>query len=224
MRRFLALLALTAVAAAATPVAAASLAVTVKAADGQPAANVVVQVLPSAPGTPHPAAEPVVISQKDIRFVPWVTAVPVGSTVRFTNLDHFDHHIRSQPGGPLGTIPAAKEFEYRLAGAKGDKVATADVRLDVPGTIVLGCHLHGSMRGHLFVSATPFVAVTDASGKATIDGLPDGDATVKVWHPEQLADQAELKVVAAKATPVAATLNFTPPKKKPAAATNSYGY
>ena len=210
--------------AAATNARAGTLAITVEGADGQPAANVVVQLVPSAAYTNHASAEPVVILQKDIRFVPWITAVPVGSTVRFTNGDRFDHHIRSQPGGPLGTLPPAKEFEFRIPGAKGDKVSSADVRLDAPGTIVLGCHLHNSMRGHLYVSSTPFVAVTDAQGRAVIADAPDGDATVKVWHPEQLVDQPDAKAaLKGGSTAFAATLNFTP-RKKPAAAEKKPAY
>jgi plastocyanin len=208
---------------------AAPLAVTVVGIDGQPTPNVVVQVLPDAPVAVHAGAEPVVVAQKDIRFVPAVTAVPVGTVVRFTNMDRFDHHIRSMPGGPLGTIPAAKDFEFRIPGAKGDRVSSMELQLDKPGVIALGCHLHGSMRGHLYVSSTPFVAVTDASGRAVFGDVPDGAATVKVWHPEQLLDQADLRTTLSRAAsgtaPLAVTLNFTPKKPRATASpkpTTSY--
>ena len=189
---------------------------TVNGADGQPAANVVVQVVPANPAPAGRAAGPVVaIAQKDIRFVPYVTAVPLGTTVRFSNLDAFDHHVRSQPSGPLGTIAPAKEFEYRLAGVRGDKIASAEIRLDAPGAIVLGCHLHNSMRGHLYVSTTPFVAVTDASGQATITDAPDGASEVRIWHPEQVVDQPSLKAeVTAKGTALSVTLNISPRKRR----------
>ncbi len=37
----------------------------------------------------------VVISQHDMMFMPFVTVIPVGSTVTFTNLDPFRHHVYS---------------------------------------------------------------------------------------------------------------------------------
>jgi plastocyanin len=199
----------------ALPARAANVTVTVHGADGQPAANVVVQLTPARPGAPRPRWTPVVIVQRDIHFVPAITAVPVGTTVRFSNQDPYDHHIRSEPAGPQGNVPPAKNFEMRLAGASGDKVASADVTFDKAGVLVLGCHLHGSMRGHVYVASTPWVAVTDASGSATIADVPDGAADLRAWSPEQLVDQpvAQRQVSGANVA-FEATLNFTPPKRR----------
>lgn len=195
----------------------ATITVQVSAADGSPAAGIAVQVSPARAGAPVPpraASEPVVIAQKDVRFVPALTVVPVGSTVRFTNQDRFDHHIRSLPGGPLGTLPPATEFEYRLPGAK-ERITSVDLRLDTPGVIVLGCHLHSTMRGQILVTRTPYVGVTDATGLARIDDLPEGEATVTLWHPEQLADQPPVHVrVSATPALLPVTLNFTPPRRR----------
>jgi len=192
---------------------AATVTVAVSGADGQPAPNVVVQLVSAHAPARAPAA-PVVIMQKDIHFVPYVTAVPVGATVRFTNQDSFDHHLRSQAAGPLGTIAPAKEFEFRIAAAEGDKVATHDITFDRAGLVVLGCHLHSSMRGHLFVSETPLVAVTDAAGRATIADVPDGPVELRAWHPEQLVDQPAVTRQVSGNTNLQATLNFTPPKPR----------
>jgi len=199
----------------ALPARAASVTVTVHGADGQPAPNVVVQLTPAHPGPARPPWPPVVIVQHDIHFVPALTAVPAGTTVRFSNQDPYDHHIRSEPAGPLGNIPPAKAFEMRLAGASGDKVASADVTFDKPGILVLGCHLHGSMRGHVYVSSTPWVAVTDASGAATIADVPDGAVELLAWSPEQLVDQpVQQKQVGGSSVILDATLNFTPTRRR----------
>lgn len=194
---------------------AATVTVVVNGADGQPAPNVVVQLMPAHPLPFKAPAAPFPIAQRDIHFVPYLTAVPVGSTVRFTNQDPYDHHLRSEPGGPFGNVAPAKDFEMRLAAASGDKVASTDLRFDKAGVVVLGCHLHSSMRGHLFVSETPFVAVTDASGRATIDNVPDGDVDLRTWSPDQLTDQAAAtKQVSGATASFEATLNFTPPKAR----------
>ena len=197
------------------PARAASVTVLVRGADGQPAPNVVVQLAPARPGAARPLAAPVTIVQRDIHFVPYLTAVPAGTTVRFANQDPYDHHLRSEPGGPLGNIAPAKAFEMRLPAASGDKMSSADVTFDHPGVVVLGCHLHGSMRGHLFISSTAWVAVTDANGTATIADVPEGAAELRTWSPEQLTDQpAVQKQIAASGAIFDTTLNFTPPKPR----------
>ena len=197
--------------AASLPATAAQLKLTVLNADGKPAQDVAVQVSPTAAWASQPLPPPVVILQQNIRFVPFVTVVPVGATVRFINKDKFDHHVRSQPGGPLGNVAPAKQFEFRMAAAKdGRDSAAADLKLDTAGIVALGCHLHGSMRGHLLISSTPWVAVTDDKGQVMIDNLPDGQAEIKVWHPDQLSDQATTQVQASGTFSAEARLNFSP--------------
>ncbi|HEX5687795.1 MAG TPA: plastocyanin [Ideonella sp.] len=209
--------------------------------DGQPAADVVVLVqVPNQPSA-KPAAAPVVIAQQDLRFQPFLTVVPVGSTLRFVNKDGYDHHVRSVPSGPLGSMPAVEYFELRLDGSgapattgsssyggyddyatkpaapakKKSGSSTADVKVDRAGPIGLGCHIHGSMRGQVYVSASPWFAKTDAKGVAHIEGVPDGAAEVVVWHPDQLQDQASVKVqVGAAPAKVDAALNFTPKRRR----------
>jgi plastocyanin len=197
---------------------AAPLQVSVTGADGKPAPDVVVLLTPSAAWPAQPLPEPAVIAQKDIRFLPYVTVVPVGATVRFVNKDSFDHHVRSQPGGPLGTIAPAKQFEFRMPAVANGKESMAELKLDVPGSIVLGCHLHGSMRGHVFVASTPWAAVTDANGKAAFAEVPEGQADLRLWHPDQLAEQPAARVqLGAQVTKTDAKLNFTPkPPRRPA--------
>lgn len=191
---------------------AADLQVTVTTPDGKPAPDVVVALLPTGGGAVPvaPAAEPVLIVQREIRFEPYVTAVPLGTTVRFVNRDRFDHHVRSVPGGPLGSIAPAKTFEFRLAAARGGRETSADVVIDAPGATGIGCHLHGSMRAHLYASPTPWVAVTDASGRASLRGVPDGAANLRLWHPDQLVAQADVPTQVGAAAQAQARLNFSP--------------
>lgn len=209
----------------AAPAGAAQLQVTVTTPEGKPAADVAVLVQPTAAWTPQPLPEPVVIAQQNIRFTPFVTVVPVGGTVRFVNRDRYDHHVRSQPGGPLGNVAPAQQFEFRMAAAvSGKPPSQADQKLDVPGSIALGCHLHGSMRGHVLVSATPWYAVTDDKGIATIANVPDGQVEVKLWHPDQLTDQAGTRVQAAGSMNTEARLNFSPRRRAAASSYNAEKY
>ncbi len=216
LRRFLArtLLAALATAGGAAAAQAASLQVTVLTANGQPAVDTVVQVVPTGRWAARPLPPTTVIGQKDIRFQPYVSVVPLGGSVRFTNRDSFDHHVRSTPGGPLGSVAPAKEFEFRLSAAGGGRDVSPDLLLDRPGSITLGCHLHGSMRGHLYVASTPFVGVTDAQGRVQIDDLPTGAAELRLWHPDQLLDQPTTTVQLPATTATEATLNFSPRRRR----------
>ena len=203
---------------------AAQVTVDVQTSEGRPAENVVVTLQPTTPWAPVPTPPPSVVAQKAQRFVPFVTAVPVGTTLRFSNEDRYDHHVRSQPGGPLGNVAPAKNFEFRLDGYKGGKVAVADVVLDAPGAIVLGCHIHGSMRGHVFVSPTPWVAVTDANGRAVIEGVPEGAADLRIWHPEQIVEQpGQRLMVGSTAVRAETRLNFRPPTRRVLTPPTTYG-
>lgn len=199
--------------------------------DGKPVPDVVVVVEASVKGVAMVVPAPVVITQEGSRFVPFLTVVSVGSTLRFVNRDSYDHHVRSAPSGPLGSTPAAKNFELRLDGVEGAAIAdeykpqsaprkrsgvsTADVKVDAAGAIGLGCHIHGSMRGQVYVSATPWFAKTDANGAAVIDGVPDGAAELSLWHPDQLQEQPNQRLqVGAAPVKAAVQLNFTPRRKR----------
>ena len=201
--------------------------------DGKPAADAVVLIEVAAKTLAPPAAAPTVILQEGLRFVPFLTVVPAGSTLRFVNRDTYDHHVRSTPSGPLGNTPAAKSFELRLDGAEGPApspnddyksaapvrkrggATSADVKVDGPGAIGLGCHIHASMRGQVYVSATPWFGKTDANGMASIDGVPDGPAELNVWHPDQLQDQTTQRLqVTPTLLKAPLQLNFTPKRRR----------
>lgn len=194
---------------------AADLQVTVSTAAGRPAADVVVMLLP-ATAAPAPAPAVATILQRESRFDPYVTAIPAGATVRFVNQDRYDHHVRSLGTGPMGAVPPAKSFELRLGGVQTGARARAEVTFEAPGSVVLGCHIHGSMRGHLFIAGTPWVAVTDEFGRATLRGLPDGSAELRLWHPDQLTGQATQTVQLQGAGTASAALSFNPqPRPRP---------
>ena len=201
--------------------------------DGRPAQDVVVLVEGTARTAAVPAAAPVVIAQEGLRFVPFLTVVPAGSTLRFVNKDSYDHHVRSTPSGPLGSTPAAKNFEYRLDAAEGAAAApideykaapaprkrsgssAAEVKVEQAGPIGLGCHLHASMRGQVYVSPTPWFAKTDANGVARLENVPDGAIELSLWHPDQLTEQPVQRLQAGAAPVMAsAQLNFVPRRRR----------
>lgn len=128
-------------------------------------------------GAKAPALKPrqVNIEQKDRRFVQTVTVVQTGQSISFPNLDSVRHHVYS--------LSQAKLFELKLYSG----VPASPVVFDKPGIIVLGCNIHDTMAAFIRVVDTPWHGKTDAAGRVRIDGLPDGDYRLKVWHSGQPA-------------------------------------
>ncbi len=181
---------------AATAAHAGNLVVSVIDKDGKPVPDAVVVVLPAnksvLPKTP--LYTQATVSQEKMQFIPAVTLVAVGARVNFINNDPWDHHVRSSPAG-MGQFNSSNAgFELRLEGktegkpAKGSEITLS--KAGVLGATLMGCFIHGSMRGYLYASESPWAAKTSAEGLVTFEDVPDGAAQVKVWQADQLVDVA----------------------------------
>jgi plastocyanin len=154
----------------ASPLRAFDLVVQVTDDKGEPASHAVVTFTPSG-GAPAAAPGQAEMIQDDRKFSPPVLIVPVGSRVKFPNRDEVAHHVYS--------FSAPRKFDLPLYIGE-----TAEpVLFDKPGVVSLGCNIHDWMVAHIYVSATPFYALTSGNGRATLRGLPAGGGTVEVWHP-----------------------------------------
>jgi plastocyanin len=184
---------------------AADLTVVVTDSSGHPVADAVVTA--EIPGRAAPAPGQFVINQHDMMFMPFVTVVPVGSTVVFTNLDPFRHHVYS--------FSPAKRFELKLFG-QGEQ---RSVHFDQPGLIAVGCNIHDPMQAFIQVVDTPFARKTDAAGRVALRGLPAGAFRLRVWHPYLRAPGNELAVSVAAGT---ATLPVSVRLRRPAPTQHGY--
>ena len=174
--------------------AAGTLTVAVVDKDGKPVIDAVVVITPANKSVLPKKALPgqVTIAQEKMQFIPAVSLVPVGAKVQFINNDPWDHHVRSSPAG-MGQFNATNAgFELRLEGkTEGKPARPTDITLDkagVVGATLMGCFIHGSMRGYVYASESPWAAKTSADGLATFEDLPDGPAQIKVWQADQLID------------------------------------
>jgi hypothetical protein len=132
-----------------------------------------------------------IVDQVGKEFLPHVLPIYVNSQVSFPNNDTIRHHVYS--------FSPAKKFELPLySGTPAEPVL-----FDRPGVIILGCNIHDWMLGYIYVSATPYFARSDKTGKALIKDLPDGEYTIKVWHPQMIATEESsgrvITIVTAKA-------------------------
>ena len=199
---------------------AADLTVTVLDRNGKPLADAVVLVDSAVQG-PRPAmVMEATIAQEKLRFTPAVAVVGLGAKVSFSNLDSWDHHVILGLMGAGGVyVDPGQNTQFRLAGRVGSKPPASDSKvLNQPGAYLLGCHIHGSMRGHIYVADTPWARLGGEDGKAVLQGLPEGPARVRIWHPDQLVDGAPTEVkIAAKGSAVAITTQIAPARRKRAA-------
>lgn len=154
-----------------TPAQAATVQVEVLDAAGKPLPDAVV-FLESADA--RKAVKPLAgaeMAQEKRQFSPSVLVVPVGTEVRFPNLDSVRHHVYS--------FSPAKKFELKLyIGTPSNPVL-----FDSPGVAVLGCNIHDQMVGWIVVVDTPYYARTPSgAGRAHIDNVPPGNYTLRTWH------------------------------------------
>ncbi len=112
-----------------------------------------------------------VLEQRNLQFSPRVLAVEVGTRVRFPNDDRVLHNVFSYHDGKpfdLGLYPVG-EMKY--------------VPFDHPGLSRVFCNIHSQMAAYVMVVDSPYFAVSDASGRFVIAGVPDGSYRYHAWRP-----------------------------------------
>ncbi len=155
-----------------TTVSARELTIQVSNQQGEPLNDAVVELVTGEPAEP-PAKRNYVMDQVDKAFVPEVLVVPTGASVAFPNSDDIRHHVYS--------FSRAKPFELKLYAGQPE----APVRFDNPGIVVLGCNIHDSMVGYIYVTRSAHTGVTGEDGLVTFTDLPEGLKRATVWHPHQ---------------------------------------
>lgn len=122
------------------------------------------------------------IDQKECHFEPHIQIIPVGGKLVFLNSDQVSHNVHtyaSKNDAFNKTIaPGSKEEQVM---AKGEKVQVK-------------CDIHTWMSAWVFVTDTPFYAVTKEDGTFSIAGLKPGTYKAEVWH-ETLGKTKAVEVV-----------------------------
>lgn len=129
----------------------------------------------------EPAKEPLVIDQKRCVFEPHVAVLHAGSKVRFLNSDGVTHNVRAS---------SLKNDSFNWVMTPGGK---EEVVFAKPDRVAIGCDYHPWMSMIVFVTDTPYHAITAADGTFAIPGLKPGTYKAKLWH-EKLG-RSEVEVV-----------------------------
>ena len=141
---------------------------------GEPVVNAVVYTIqPFSNFNESGKSKTIIIDQVDKEFIPHVTPVQTGTLISFPNSDKIRHHVYS--------FSSVKTFEIPLY--PPGTMPVSPIVFEKPGIIALGCNIHDWMKAYIFVVETPFFAKTDASGRAEITDIPQGEYDIQVWHP-----------------------------------------
>lgn len=165
---------------------------------------------------PVPALPPkrVEMRQKDKLFQPHVVAISVGSTVEFPNLDLIFHNAFSNFSGQpfdVGLYPprTSKGVPFRHA-----------------GIVRVFCNIHATMSAIIAVLNTPWYAVTEASGKYAINGVPPGEYQLHIFHERALPENLkflERRITVAESGLGLPLISISETGFIPAAHLNKYG-
>jgi plastocyanin len=155
---------------------------------GKPTADVVVSiegVAPEAARAQISAAKPskAKIDQREMKFIPTVTPVLVGTAVDFPNNDKSWHNVYSKSD--------AKTFDLGLY-APGK---SRSVTFDKPGVVRILCNVHPNMEAFVVVKEHPYFAAPDKSGNYRLNNIPMGKYRVQVWHPQLGTREAGVEIV-----------------------------
>jgi plastocyanin len=122
------------------------------------------------------------MDQRREQFSPHVLAVTVGTVVDFPNNDLLFHNVMSlAPGNAfdLGRYPKGR---------------SRSVRFDTPGIVPIICDIHAHMSAYVLVFSHTYFSVTDAQGRYTLQDVPPGTHTVKVWSELGTAEPRKVTV------------------------------
>jgi len=144
---------------------------------GKPTADVVVSLEGVPPEVSERqisagAARKAVLDQRNMKFIPFVLPVLVGTTVNFPNNDKSWHNVYSKSD--------AKKFDLGLY-APGK---SRSIIFDKPGIVRILCNVHPSMEAFIVVKEHPYFAAPDQAGNYRLDNVPVGKYRLRAWHPQ----------------------------------------
>ncbi len=143
--------------------------------DGRPTSKVIVSIegLSKEYLRSHVSkAEPKLMDQQGMKFIPKVLPVLVGTPVNFPNNDNTWHNVFSPS--------EVKKFDLGLY-PPGEK---RNVTFNKAGVVRILCNVHPNMEAHIVVKGHPFFTVPNTRGSYRIDAVPMGKYRLEVWHPD----------------------------------------
>jgi len=141
--------------------------------DGRPTSDVVVSIEGLSKEYPRShvsKAEPKLMDQQGMKFIPKVLPVLVGTPVNFPNNDNTWHNVFSPSED--------KRFDLGLYPPGENRSVT----FNKAGVVRILCNVHPNMEAHIVVKEHPLFTVPNTRGSYRIDAVPMGKYRLEVWH------------------------------------------
>lgn len=157
-------------------------------ADGDPREDrghvVVYLEVPRAPAPAKAQRAVTEIRQQDKKFRPTFAVVVRGDSVAFPNDDSIFHNVFS--------LSEAARFDLGLYKSGSSKTLV----FDKSGVIDVYCNIHPEMVAKIVVVDSPLFAITDTTGRFSLEGVPPGRHGVVFVHPTGARVRQEVVVSA----------------------------
>ncbi len=147
--------------------------------NGDKLANVLVYVREGKAGDKNlsgysfaPVAQAATLDQHGCHYVPHVLGVQVNQQFNVVNSDPTAHNVN---------VDARQNEKFNQGQSPGAPPITKQFKR-AETVIPVKCNQHPWMRAYVGVLPHPFFAVSDASGKFEIKGVPAGTYTLVAWH------------------------------------------
>ncbi|MEO5929113.1 MAG: hypothetical protein ABIR47_04205 [Candidatus Kapaibacterium sp.] len=114
----------------------------------------------------------IAVDQRGCQYTPHVVAVPIGGTVVFTNSDDVMHNVR---------VENSSNDSVLLNRSQQIRGKRDSLKVMVPGPLPVGCDYHPWMNAYVFGVDNPYYAVTASDGSFSIEGIPPGTYTIRLW-------------------------------------------
>lgn len=115
------------------------------------------------------------------KFAPYILPIQVGSTVEF----------RSGDGMPCRLYSASEPNAFNLMRQSSPN---RSLTFDRPGVIVVRCQDHPDAVAYIVVTETSYFAVTAETGQYLIEGIPEGERTVRLWFEGSVLEEQRIKI------------------------------
>lgn len=153
-------------------------------------ANAVVRLDAVLSGKPFPDSTPT-LDQRECEFRPHVLVAYCNRPIRLVNSDPVLHNVHGH------TLRGSYEVFNVGMPLQGKELFR---EIPAPGVIALKCDAgHRWMRAYIYAVDNPYVSLTKADGSFSIDGIPPGTYTVRVWQ-ETLGELAVPATLTANGT------------------------
>jgi plastocyanin len=137
------------------------------------------------------------VHQKGCVYTPHVFGVVEGGTVTVTNDDGTLHNVK------YDSSRNGKDNKSQTQG-KSDSWTFNKRENAIP----FACDVHKWMSAWAFVRPHPFFAVSDADGKFTIKGVPDGEYELSLWHETWASEKDTIRTAKVKVAGGVVTQDF----------------